>query len=59
MQYFTDGAVIGGQAIVDCVFNSLRHRFGSKRKAGARRLRGNEAEAGVFALRDLREDLFD
>jgi putative transposase len=59
VRYFTDGAVIGGRAFVDDVFRSLRDRFGENRKDGARRLRGLDADAELFALRDLKVDVFD
>ncbi|MBX7207904.1 MAG: transposase [Verrucomicrobiaceae bacterium] len=59
VRYFTDGAVIGGRAFVDGVFTALRHRFGPKREDGARRMRGMEAGVGLFALRDLRRNVFE
>jgi hypothetical protein len=42
---------------VESIFRAYRDRFGPKRKTGARRLRGL-AEAGLFALRDLRKGVF-
>jgi REP element-mobilizing transposase RayT len=53
VRYFADGAVLGTQEFVDEIFHALRHRFGAKRKDGARRLRGVESTE-LFALRDLR-----
>jgi putative transposase len=56
VRYFTDGAVIGGKGFVNEVFVAARERFSTKRKDGARRLRGNgKAAAGVlWSARDLR-----
>lgn len=56
IRYFTDGAVIGSRAFVNDAFVSSRERFGSRRKDGARKLRGNgKAAAGVlWSVRDLR-----
>ncbi len=58
VRYFTAGAVIGGRAFVDSVFSKLRKRFGENRNDGARRLRGLEPGAEMYALRDLRRDVF-
>lgn len=58
VRYFTDGAVIGGRTFVDGVFATFRHRFGAKRQDGARRMRGMEADAGLFSLRDLKLNVF-
>jgi len=52
VRYFADGGVLGTRNFVDDVFTSLRERFGPKRKDGARRLRGVQAE--LFSLRALR-----
>jgi REP element-mobilizing transposase RayT len=52
VRYFTDGAVLGTRNFVDEVFVSMRERFGPKRKDGARRLRGVQAE--LFSMRALR-----
>ena len=59
IRYFTDGAVIGSRSFVDEAFTSARERFGSKRKSGARKLKGNAAPAGGFlwSLRDLRKEI--
>ncbi len=56
VRYFTDGAVIGSKAFVNETFEAARDRFTTKRKDGARRLRGNgKAAAGVlWSVRDLR-----
>ncbi len=58
VRYFTAGAVIGGKAFVDGVFIKLRNRFGENRKDGARRFQGLEIDAEMYALRDLRRDVF-
>ncbi len=55
VRYFTDGAVIGSRGWVNQVFEDHRHRFGPKRKDGARRFKFlNKSE--IFGLRDLRMD---
>ena len=56
VRYFTDGAVIGSKAFVNEAFTNARERFGTKRKDGARRMRGSgKPAAGVlWSLRDLR-----
>jgi putative transposase len=58
VRYFTDGAVIGGRAFVNDVFEATRERYGSKRKDGARKCRGVSADAEIFVLRDLRREIF-
>ena len=58
VRYFTDGAVLGGRAFVNEVFTSFRERFGPRREDGARRLRGLDATAGLYVLRDLKVDVF-
>lgn len=57
VRYFTDGAVIGSRSFVDEAFTKSRERFGTKRKSGARRLKGDaELASGVlWSLRDLRK----
>ena len=52
VRYFTDGGVLGTRRFVEGVFESLRERFGPKRKSGARAMRGVEAE--LYTVRDLR-----
>jgi len=56
VRYFTDGAVIGSKAFVNETFEAARDRFTTKRKDGARRMRGRgKAAAGVlWSVRDLR-----
>jgi putative transposase len=57
VRYFTDGAVIGSRQFVDEVFRKCHDRFGSKRKSGARKWRGNGAAAAgtLWSLRDLQK----
>lgn len=59
VRYFTDGAVIGSKAFVDEAFGKSRERFGSKRRTGARRLKGDASAAtGVlWSFRDLRKGI--
>ena len=59
IRYFTDGAVIGSKEFVNEAFASARERFGSKRKDGARRLKGGGAAANgaLWSLRDLRKGI--
>jgi putative transposase len=56
VRYFTDGAVLGSRGFVDEVFLCCRDRFGTTRKDGARKLRGNGAAAAgrLWSMRDLR-----
>ena len=53
VRYFTDGAVMGSREFVNAIFQAERHRFGPKRKDGARRMRFVEGDA-LRVLRDLR-----
>ncbi len=59
VRYFTDGAVIGSRQFVDEVFERCRGRFGSKRKDGARKLRGSGAAAAgtLWSARDLQKGI--
>jgi len=56
IRYFTDGAVIGSKSFVNEAFTASRERFTSKRKDGARKLRGAGASAAgvLWSIRDLR-----
>jgi REP element-mobilizing transposase RayT len=56
IRYFSAGAVIGSRGFVNGLFANSRERFGSKRKDGARKLRGGAAPAAgsLWSLRDLR-----
>jgi hypothetical protein len=59
VRYFCDGAVLGTAAFVNGIFEreqSLRKRFGEKRRSGARCMRG--ADWGELrVLRDLQKDV--
>jgi REP element-mobilizing transposase RayT len=59
IRYFTDGAVIGSRGFVDEAFAKCRERFGSRRKSGARKLKGAAAPAGglLWSLRDLKKGI--
>ena len=59
VRYFTDGAVIGSRSFVNEAFAKARDRFGSKRKDGARRLRGSGAAAAgtLWSARDLQKGI--
>ena len=56
VRYFTDGAVIGSKGFVNEAFVNARDRFGSRRKDGARRMRGQASAAAgtIWSMRDLR-----
>ena len=53
VRYFSDGCAIGAEDFVERVFTKNRERFGSRRKDGAREMRGVDL-GGVFTVRDLR-----
>lgn len=55
VRYFTAGAVIGSQNFVNEVFAASRDRYGSKRKDGARKIKGVSPEIAqkLWSLRDL------
>jgi len=59
VRYFTDGAVIGSRAFVDEAFVRSRQRFGSKRKSGARKFKGNASPADgvLWSMRDLKKGI--
>jgi putative transposase len=56
VRYFTAGAVIGSKAFVNEAFAKARERFGTKRKDGARAMKGDaQAAKGVlWSMRDLK-----
>ena len=56
VRYFSDGAVLGSKAFVDSFFERERSRFGPKRKAGARKMRGGDW-GSLMSLRDLGGDV--
>lgn len=53
VRYFSDGAVLGSKAYVNAVFAQERHRFGAKRKTGAKSMRGVDV-GELRTMRDLR-----
>jgi putative transposase len=57
VRYFSAGAVIGSRQCVEICFEQARHRFGPKRKTGARKMRGTATDAAgvIWCARDLRE----
>jgi hypothetical protein len=59
VRYFTDGAVIGSRSFVNEAFASARERFGSRRKNGARKMRGSGAAAAgtLWSARDLQKGI--
>jgi len=55
IRHMTDGVVLGSKGFVDGVWLAHRERFGSKRRSGARPIRGGGVSlAGLSVLRDLR-----
>ena len=56
IRYFSDGAVIGSKSFVNEAFVASRERFTSRRKDGARKLKGAGASAAgvLWSIRDLR-----
>lgn len=56
VRYFTDGAVIGTQEFVEAYWRKYLKKRGSKRKSGARKMKG--ADWGTLrVLRDLQKDV--
>jgi putative transposase len=55
VRYFVDGLVMGSRNYVNEVFEKARHRFGPKRKDGARRMRGVQSK-DLYVIRDLKRD---
>jgi putative transposase len=57
IRYFTDGAVIGSRSFVNEAFAKSRARFGSRRRDGARTLKGLAAPAKghLWSMRDLKK----
>jgi putative transposase len=56
VRYFCDGTVFGSREFVDGVFRDYRGHFSSRRKDGARRLKGLQEK--IFSARDLKVDVF-
>ena len=52
VRHLADGAALGSRKFVECVFKKERHRFGTRRKTGARPVTG---PGGMCALRDLKK----
>jgi hypothetical protein len=59
IRYFTDGAVIGSRAFVNDAFTNSRHRFGPKRKDGARTMKGSASEfrGALWSMRALQKGI--
>ncbi len=57
VRYFTAGAAFGSREYVEGIFGAYRERFGTKRRSGARRVRGLEG-AEAFVLRALKKKVF-
>ena len=55
--HFVDGAVLGSREFVNTVFTAERHRYGPRRKDGARKIQALESpkEEALFDLRDIRK----
>jgi hypothetical protein len=53
VRHFADGAALGTRKFVEAVFKQERHRFGARRKTGARAVGGLD---GMCSLRELRKD---
>jgi REP element-mobilizing transposase RayT len=54
VRHFSDGLVIGSRSFVNGWFEGARENFGERRKTGARKVSGWDAE-GLFSMRDLRK----
>jgi REP element-mobilizing transposase RayT len=57
VRYFNDGAVIGSRGFVNEVFANTRHRFGTKRKTGARLMAGLAKDEKLYSMRQLVVDV--
>jgi len=53
VRHFADGAALGTKKFVEAVFQKERHRFGTRRKTGARAVAGLD---GMCSLRDLKKE---
>lgn len=58
VRYFTDGAVLGSKEYVEEVCQEFRDRFGPRRATGGSQVRGLDATARFFSLRNLKKRLF-
>jgi len=54
IRYFSDGVVLSSAEFVNRAFERERHRFGPKRKDGARKMRGVQRFGPLRVLRVLR-----
>ncbi len=57
VRYFTDGAVLGSRDYVEGIFLEYREQFATKRRSGARVMKGSAWE-GLTVVRDLRKQVF-
>ncbi len=57
VRYFSEGGVLGSRAFVEEIFRRHRDRFGSRRKTGARKVKGLLGPS-LFTVRDLRSAVF-
>ncbi|MGL4400196.1 MAG: transposase [Luteolibacter sp.] len=59
VRYFSEGAVIGSRAFVNAAFAGSREHATSKRKNGARKLRGPASAASevIWSFRDLKKNM--
>ena len=55
IRHLTDGVALGSRGFVEAVFNRHRQLFGTRRRSGARPIRGAPL-SGLSTLRDLRVD---
>ena len=58
MELFVDSAVLGSREFVNMVFTAERHRYGGRRKDGARKIQSLQSskEDALFSLRDIRKN---
>ncbi len=56
VRYMSDGMVLGSREFVDDFFESQREIFGSRRKSGARKMRGGDWN-GLCTVRDLQVEV--
>jgi hypothetical protein len=57
VRYFSEGGVLGSRAFVEEIFRRNRDRFGTRRKTGARKVKGLLGPS-LFTVRDLRSAVF-
>ena len=56
VRYFTDGVILGSKDFVEYHFQRVRHQLGSRRKTGARPMKGCDWR-GLTVLRDLQKEV--